>query len=187
VLFQVRATVFLNNLFSFWSCDLGNILKKALVYSFGDKTGFDFFEIVLGIGNPLLGSKPVPFHGSLIILRNTLSVVVHHTQIELGSGIPLFRSKFPPLRSSLIVLGNTLSFAVHQTQIELGIGIPLFRKRCPFTQSSCEITTIVCGKTLLEILAPRHFRTSKKQGNGEADGGGQVSHTERLTENIRNE
>jgi hypothetical protein len=34
----------------------------------------------------------------------------------------------------------------------------------------------------LEILAPRHPRTSKKQGNGEADGGGQVSHMKSLAE-----
>jgi hypothetical protein len=24
-------------------------------------------------------------------------------------------------------------------------GIPLFGKRCPFTQSSCVVTTLVCG------------------------------------------
>jgi len=35
----------------------------------------------------------------------------------------------------------------------------------------------------LEILAPRHSRTSKKQGNGEADGSGQVFHTGSLAEN----
>ena len=34
----------------------------------------------------------------------------------------------------------------------------------------------------MEILAPRHPRTSKKQGNGEADGGGQVSHMKSLAE-----
>jgi hypothetical protein len=33
-----------------------------------------------------------------------------------------------------------------------------------------------------EISTPRHPRTSKKQGNGEADGGGQFSHTESLAE-----
>jgi hypothetical protein len=35
---------------------------------------------------------------------------------------------------------------------------------------------------LLEILAPRHPCTTKKQGNGEADGGGQIFHTESLAE-----
>ena len=83
----------------------------------------------------------------------------------------------------LIGLGNTFSFVVHHTQIVLGRGIPLFGKRRPFTESSCVITTLECGPTLLEILAPRHPRTSKKQGNGEADGGGQVFHTESLAEN----
>jgi hypothetical protein len=45
-------------------------------------------------------------------------------------------------------------------------------------------TTLVCGHTfiLIVILAPRHTRTSKKQGNGEADGGGQVSHMKSLAE-----
>jgi hypothetical protein len=58
----------------------------------------------------------------------------------------------------------------------------LFRKRHPFPQSSCVVTAFVCGITLLEILAPRHTRTSKKQGNGEADGGGQVFHTKSVAE-----
>ena len=50
----------------------------------------------------------------------------------------------------------------------------MFRKRCKFTQSSCVISAFRSGLTLLEILAPRHPRTSKKQGNGEADGGSEV-------------
>ena len=58
----------------------------------------------------------------------------------------------------------------------------MFRKRCPFPQCSCVVTTLLCRKTLLEVLAPRHSRTSKKQGNGEADGGGQVFHMESLAE-----
>ena len=58
----------------------------------------------------------------------------------------------------------------------------MFRKRCPFPQSSCKITTLSSGKTLLEILAPRHPCTTKKQGNGEADGGGEVFHTKSVAE-----
>ena len=49
-------------------------------------------------------------------------------------------------------------------------------------QGSCVISALRSGKTLLEILAPRHTRTSKKQGNGEADGGGQVFHQGSLAE-----
>jgi len=38
------------------------------------------------------------------------------------------------------------------------------------------------GKTLLEILAPIHSRTSKKSRNRKTEGGGEVSHTESLAE-----
>jgi hypothetical protein len=34
----------------------------------------------------------------------------------------------------------------------------------------------------LEILAPRHSRTSKKQGNGKTDGDGQFFHLRSLAE-----
>ena len=59
----------------------------------------------------------------------------------------------------------------------------MFRKGRPFPQSNCVVIIQVCAKTLIEILAPRHHRTSKKQGNGEADGSGQVFHTGSLAEN----
>jgi hypothetical protein len=60
--------------------------------------------------------------------------------------------------------------------------IPQLRQRFPFQQSSSVISIQVCGNTLLPIWAPRHSRTSKKQGNGKADGGGQVSHMKSLAE-----
>ena len=44
---------------------------------------------------------------------------------------------------------------------------------------SCKFAVSI---SLLEILAPRHSRTSKKQGNGEAERGCQVSHTGSLAE-----
>jgi len=40
-------------------------------------------------GIPQFGSKCVPLHLSLIVLWNTISVAVQHTQIGLGIGIPL--------------------------------------------------------------------------------------------------
>ena len=36
----------------------------------------------------------------------------------------------------------------------------------------------------MEISTPTHPRTSKKHGKGQADGGGQVFHTESLARNI---
>jgi hypothetical protein len=43
-------------------------------------------------------------------------------------------------------------------------------------QFSCVITTLVCGPSLMPISTPRHPDTSKKHGNRQADGGGNVSH-----------
>ena len=131
-------------------------------------------QIVLGMGMPLFSSKGEPLQGSLIVLWDTLPFVVYVTQIGLGRGIPLFGSKGVPLHRSLIVLWDTLPFAIHHSQIELGIGIPLFSKGSPFTQSSCEVTTIVCRNSLLEISTPTRPNTSKKNGKGQADGENQV-------------
>ena len=47
--------------------------------------------------------------GTDMILYDTLSLAMHHTQIVLGNGISLFGSEGVPLHRSLIVLGNTLS------------------------------------------------------------------------------
>jgi hypothetical protein len=60
--------------------------------------------------------------------------------------------------------------------------IPLLRKRRSCLQSSCVISLQVSGKTLLPILALGPSRTSKKDGNGKTESGGQVSHTESLAE-----
>jgi hypothetical protein len=83
-----------------------------------------------------------------------------------------------------MVQGNTSSGEVHQTQKVLGTGIPLFGKRFPFMQSGCEVPILVCGLTLLEISTPTHPRTPKKQGEGQSDGGGQISHTGSLAQHV---
>ena len=62
--------------------------------------------------------------------------------------------------------------------------VTMFRKRRPFLESSYAISIQVCGKTLLPILAPKHSHTSKKQGNRQAKGGGEVSHSESLAEYV---
>ena len=48
----------------------------------------EYFQIALGISIPLFSSTSVPFHCSPIVLWNTVSGFVHHTQIVLGSGTP---------------------------------------------------------------------------------------------------
>ena len=88
--------------------------------------------------------------------------------------------KYLSPHKNLMVLKNTLSFGVQSTDLELGIRTPLFGKRCPFPQSSCVITTLVCGISLFVISTPRNPRTSKKHSNRQANGGGQVFHTESL-------
>ena len=129
---------------------------------------------------PLFGSKGVPLQGCLIVLWNTFSICVHHTQIVLGTGIPLFSSKGEPLQGNLIVLWDTSPFFVHHTQIVLGIGIPLFGKGSKFTQSSSEITTFVSSNSLIEIRTTTRPHTSKKKGKGQADGAGHVFHRDSL-------
>ena len=45
---------------------------------------------------------------------------------------------------------------------------------------------LIDHQTRFGIKTPTFSRTPKKHGNRQANGGGQVSHTESLTENIRN-
>ena len=62
-----------------------------------------------------------------IILKDTLTLCVHQTQIVLRTRIPLFRTFAIPLHRFLIVLRDALTFMVHRTQIALRNRIPLFR------------------------------------------------------------
>ena len=50
---------------------------------------------------------------------------------------------------------------------------------------SWRFTTLVCRKILLETSTPKHPHTSKKHGNRQAYGGGQIFHTGSLTEIVR--
>ena len=57
----------------------------------------------LRIGIPLFSSKSVPLRRSLIVLWNTVSVLVHQTQIVLCLGIPLFSKGCPFTQSGFEV------------------------------------------------------------------------------------
>ena len=65
---------------------------------------------------PLFSSKGVPLRRSQMILRNSATLKVHHTEHSLGIGMPLFSGKGVPLHCSLIILWNTFPFGVHPTQ-----------------------------------------------------------------------
>ena len=55
---------------------------------------------MLGISISLFGRKSGPLHRSLIVLWNTSSFAVHHTQIELGTGIPMYGNRLELTQSS---------------------------------------------------------------------------------------
>ena len=68
----------------------------------------------------------------------------------------MFQLRYPYQKEFLIG-----SMRVYRTPCLTAFGTPLFRKRCPFTQSSCVITTLVCGYTLLKISTFTNTCTSK--------------------------
>ena len=59
-------------------------------------------------------------------MGNTISFLVHVTQIVLGRGIPLFSSGLKQFDRLLVVLFNPLSIDIHHSQIILGFFMSLF-------------------------------------------------------------
>ncbi len=57
----------------------------------------------------LFGSQFVPFHCSLIILRDAKSFSMQQAQHELSPSKFLFGSPSIPLQRNLVILGNTVS------------------------------------------------------------------------------
>jgi hypothetical protein len=75
-----------------------------------------------------------------------------------------------------------MSFGVYIAKIGLSTSVPLFGKGFPLTKGGCVVTTLVRSDTLVKISTRTIPRTSKKHGKGQADGRGQVFHTEILDE-----
>ena len=104
---------------------LTDTFKGKLLCCENGGRGHQFRNVMLHINTIFISSgrrKIFPHMGIDIMLYDTLSREVHHTQIELRICKPLFGSESIPLHRSLIVLWNTISFAVHPTQIVLGFG-----------------------------------------------------------------
>ena len=160
-------------------------------------------QIVLRSCVSLFCTLAIPFDRKFVIFRDSLSFRIHHTQNVLRSCISLFRTHPIPFGCYFVVSWNTLSLAMHLTQIELGRRVSIRRKRFPFTQGSCVVSRLICGRTLprnrrMRVFSsckaitfnrfstPTHPRTSQKHGKGQAESGSQVSHRGILTENAGN-
>ena len=67
------------------------------------------------MGIPLVGGLAIPLHSLGVVLRYTLSVGVHDTEVVLRLSVPLIGGPAKPLQSLGVVLRNALSVGVHQS------------------------------------------------------------------------
>ena len=82
-------------------------------------------EIVLGVGQSLLGRTAVPLGRSDVIDSDAPAIFVHGAKIVLGNHVALHRSQSEPLDSLGFVLGHAFAGAIGLTQRELRLGLTL--------------------------------------------------------------
>src|SRR5262245_38881533 len=73
----------------------------------------------------LVRSRAIPARGSVRILRDTCSVLVHKGQIELALNIALSSRLAEPGGRRVVVLRDALALHEHSPEIVLGLGMPL--------------------------------------------------------------
>ena len=73
----------------------------------------------LSFGISLFRRLPIPSDRFGIVLTHTLSIFIHHAQIELGLGEPLYCRLPIPFDRFGIVLAHALSIFIHPAQIVL--------------------------------------------------------------------
>ena len=95
------------------------------------------FNCALGV--PWSAARRYHLNGFLVVLRNTVTFVIHNAEIELRCGVPLVCRQTVPLEGFLGVLRNTFAFVIHETEIELRNRISLSCQRQKFFQSSSVI------------------------------------------------
>src|SRR5262249_15755111 len=79
-------------------------------------------------GMSLVRGRATPAHGSVRILRDTCSVLVHEGQIELALNIALSSRLAEPGGPCWVVLRNPLALPEHSAEIVLGLGMSLLRR-----------------------------------------------------------
>ena len=81
-------------------------------------------QIVLGEIESLFGGHSVP-NGRLVILRNAVAIVVHHSKNGLGRRVSLLRGLSVPKHRLPAVLRNALTLGVHPSEEVLGVCVSL--------------------------------------------------------------